>query len=111
MSMIIVGSVGYDVPVLVGVKEGSPAAKAGLEAGDIIVKMNETSIHVSREITNYTMFHQGKTVHMVWEHEGERKEADIVPAVDEDGVARLGISVNNNLRVKAGPGNHQIWSL
>ena len=103
MSMIIVGSVGYDVPVLVGVKEGSPAAKAGLEAGDIIVKMNETSIHVSREITNYIMFHQGKTVHMVWEHEGERKEADIVPAVDEDGVARLGISVNNNLRVKAGP--------
>ncbi|MDO5423509.1 MAG: RIP metalloprotease RseP [Eubacteriales bacterium] len=100
MSLFIVGSIGYDAPVLVSVSEGSPAAEAGLEAGDRILKMNSTTIHVSREITNYTSFHPGETVRMVWEHDGERKEALITPAEDESGNVRFGISVNPNLRVK-----------
>ena len=40
MALFIVGNLGYDVPVLLNVTEGMPAADAGLQAGDRIVKMN-----------------------------------------------------------------------
>ena len=49
MALFIVGNLGYDVPVLLNVTEGMPAADAGLQAGDRIVKMNGKRIHLYRE--------------------------------------------------------------
>ena len=40
LAIFIIGNIGYDVPVLLGVSEGSPAQEAGLQAGDRILKMN-----------------------------------------------------------------------
>lgn len=100
LSLFIVGSIGYDAPVVLKVTEGSPAAEAGLQAGDTVLKMNGTTIHVSREVSNYTTFHTGEAVQMVWEHEGERKEALIVPREDDSGKVRLGISTSSNYRIK-----------
>ncbi len=59
LSLFIIGNIGYDVPILVGVSEGMPAQEAGLQAGDRITKMNGRSIHVYREVQNYSMFHEG----------------------------------------------------
>lgn len=103
MALFIVGSIGYDAPMLVAVTEGSPAAEAGLEAGDLVKSMNGQAIHVARGITNYTSFHRGETVQMVWEHDGETRSASITPRDDGNGNMLLGISVNTNLRVKATP--------
>ena len=76
------------------------AAEAGIQAGDEILKINGMNIHVSREITNYVSFHQGESAVIVWEHEGERQQAEITPALQENGQYLFGISVNSNLRVK-----------
>ncbi|HIS32925.1 MAG TPA: RIP metalloprotease RseP [Candidatus Limivivens intestinipullorum] len=100
LSLFIVGSIGYDAPIIVSVQEGSPAAEAGIQAGDEILKINGMNIHVSREITNYVSFHQGESEVIVWEHEGERQQAEITPALQENGQYLFGISVNSNLRVK-----------
>ena len=39
LSIFIVGSIGYDSPVLLSVTEGGPAEEAGLLAGDEIVSI------------------------------------------------------------------------
>lgn len=103
MALFIVGSIGYDAPVLVGVTEGSPAAEAGLQAGDLIRSMNGQPIHVARGISNYTMFHRGQTVQMVWERDGETYSASVTPKDDGEGNVLLGISVSSNYRTKATP--------
>ena len=64
-SMIVVGYTGYDEPVISGVMEEFPAAEAGMQAGDRIVKMNNKKINIWREVTYYNMFHQGETVDLV----------------------------------------------
>ena len=53
LSMFIIGSIGYDKPVILQVSDGYPAAEAGLKEGDIVKKINHSNIHVAREVTNY----------------------------------------------------------
>lgn len=99
MALFIVGNLGYDVPVLLNVTEGMPAADAGLQAGDRIVKMNGKRIHLYREVQNYSMFHQGKTVVFQYERDGELHEATVAPEL-MNGNYKYGIGGNINYRQK-----------
>ena len=99
MALIIVGNLGYDVPVLLNVTEGMPAADAGLQAGDRIVKMNGKRIHLYREVQNYSMFHQGETVIFQYERDGELHEATVTPELT-NGSYKYGIGGNINYRQK-----------
>lgn len=99
MALFIVGNLGYDVPVLLNVTEGMPAADAGLQAGDRIVKMNGKRIHLYREVQNYSMFHQGETVVFQYEREGELHEATVAPEL-MNGSYKYGIGGNINYRQK-----------
>ena len=99
MALFIVGNLGYDVPVLLNVTEGMPAADAGLQAGDRIVKMNGKRIHLYREVQNYSMFHQGETVIFQYERDGELHEATVTPELT-NGSYKYGIGGNINYRQK-----------
>ena len=99
MAVFIVGNLGYDVPVLLNVTEGMPAADAGLQAGDRIVKMNGKRIHLYREVQNYSMFHQGETVIFQYERDGELHEATVTPELT-NGSYKYGIGGNINYRQK-----------
>lgn len=99
MALFIVGNLGYDVPVLLNVTEGMPAADAGLQAGDRIVKMNGKRIHLYREVQNYSMFHQGETVVFQYERDGELHEATVAPEL-MNGNYKYGIGGNINYRQK-----------
>lgn len=99
MALFIVGNLGYDVPVLLNVTEGMPAAVAGLQAGDRIVKMNGKRIHLYREVQNYSMFHQGETVIFQYERDGELHEATVTPELT-NGSYKYGIGGNINYRQK-----------
>ena len=99
MALFIVGNLGYDVPVLLNVTEGMPAADAGLQAGDRIVKMNGKRIHLYREVQNYSMFHQGATVIFQYERDGELHEATVTPELT-NGSYKYGIGGNINYRQK-----------
>ncbi len=104
LSLFIIGSIGYDAPVISYVGEGTPAAEAGIQVGDRILKMNNQKIHVAREITGYTLYHPNEeTITVTWEHEGEKKTADITLQMDEEvGRKLMGISVSG-AHTKLGP--------
>lgn len=83
-SIILIGCVGYDKPVLSGVMEGYPAEEVGIEAGDTIVKLNHKSIHFWREINFYLYSHPGEELKVTYERDGERYETTLTPKYDEE---------------------------
>lgn len=91
-SVILVGYVGYDKPVISGVTSGFPAEAEGMQAGDRILKMNGKKINIWREVVYYNNFHQGETVDVVYERDGKKYEATVTPQKDETGRYILGIT-------------------
>jgi regulator of sigma E protease len=99
LSLFIVGSIGYDVPMVLGVTDGYPAQEAGMQEGDIIRKMNGKSIHLYREFSNYATFHSGETVVFTCERDGELFETTVTPILTENGY-KYGIVGSVNYRQK-----------
>ncbi|MBQ9827368.1 MAG: RIP metalloprotease RseP, partial [Lachnospiraceae bacterium] len=50
-AIILVANTGVMKPVVGGVQKGSPAEEAGLKAGDEIVKIDNKSVHMFKDIT------------------------------------------------------------
>lgn len=92
--LIFICIVGIDKPILSGVAEGSPAEEAGLMAGDRIVKIDDESIHIFREISMYNQFNQGKEMEVTYERDGVKKTVLITPKADETGYYLMGINSN-----------------
>lgn len=93
VAVILILMVGYDKPVVSEVPEGTPAAEAGIEAGDTIVRMGDKRIHIFREISMYNQFHQGETTEITFLRDGEKKTVLVTPMLDEElNYYRFGIS-------------------
>lgn len=90
LSLIVIGSIGYDAPILFDVMEGYPAAEAGMRPGDRIVSMNGTKTHIYREVSLYVQMHQGEAVTVVYERNGRQNTAVLEPKQHEDGSWLLG---------------------
>ncbi len=101
-ALFIIGGIGYDPPVILGVTEGSPAAEAGLQEGDLITKMNHKRIRLYRQLSNYAMFHSGRTVTFEYVRDGETRTATITPEETEDGY-KFGIYGSSNYRIRTNP--------
>lgn len=101
LSLFIIGSMGYDAPQVWAVTDGYPAQAAGMQAGDRILKMNDTKIHIYREVSQYVQVHQGEPVTVVFERQGEQHEVTLVPRQSENGVYYLGFT-GSGVRVKGG---------
>lgn len=83
LSVILIGSIGYDEPQIAGVLEGYPAAQAGLQAGDVIKSIGGKKIVCYRDISSHTFFFEGKTTEVVYERNGEVHTAVLTPLYDE----------------------------
>lgn len=83
-AFILLCNIGYDLPVLSGVMEGYPAEEAGLQAGDVIVKMNHSHVRFFRDISAYTQFHPGETVKVTYERNGEQYQTELTPHYNEE---------------------------
>ncbi len=90
LALFIIGSVGYDVPVVTEVMEGYAAEEAGIQPGDRIVRMNNTNIHVYREVEFFVQTHQGETVVVTYERDGGRHTVVLEPKENGDGYWLLG---------------------
>lgn len=102
MALFIVGNIGYDLPVINTVYEGTAAADAGLQPGDRIVKMNKKNIRLWRQVQNYSTFHPGQPVLFQYERDGEIHETYVEPR-QENGRSQYGIGGNVNFyRKKTG---------
>ena len=91
-SLIMIACVGIDQPVIMETMDGYPAYEAGLRAGDEVISMNGRRIGVYRDVSMYIQLHQGETVDLVYEREGERYETTIIPKMDEEGYNLMGIT-------------------
>lgn len=97
LSVILIAMVGYDQPVAEQVENSYPAAEAGIQPGDRIVRIGNKKINIFREISTYNQFHQGETVDVTYEHDGEKHTVTLTPKYDEENqYYRLGISRGAN---------------
>lgn len=97
LSVILTAMAGYDAPIAAAVSEGSPAEAAGLRPGDEIVRMGNKKINIFREIAAYNQFHQGESVEVSYERDGERRSVTVKPMYDEElDYYLLGISRGEN---------------
>lgn len=103
LSLVILGAVGIDYPTIYQVEPGSPAAEAGIQSGDTILKLGNKNIHFYREIRVYTYFHSGEKIDVLWEHDGETYAGSMTPRYDEEsGRYLLGVQRSYG-RQKSGP--------
>ena len=69
------------LPAKVGdVKKGSPAEKAGIRPGAVILSINDTTVTEYAELEEFIHPRPGVPMEFVWEHEGRRDSATIIPA-------------------------------
>lgn len=96
----------YGGPPLVGRVEAtlggepSPAAEAGLKAGDRILEVDGMEIGDSDELIAYTRDHVGEEIELLVERDGERFTITVTPVLSEiDGVeaGRLGILLSEEI--------------
>ena len=102
-AVIITACVGYDPSVVRDTTDGFPAQEAGIQAGDVITQMNGKHIQLAREVSNYVSFHQGETVTVTYERDGETYVTTLEPKATEDGRQLLGLSMNSGY-IKGGVG-------
>ncbi|MBU9736450.1 RIP metalloprotease RseP [Diplocloster agilis] len=92
-AVIIIGNIGFDKPSVYEVIPDYPMAEAGIQAGDIIKKVDGSSVHVYREFNNYMQFNQsGSPVEVVYERDGKEYTTLLTPKFNEkEGRYLLGV--------------------
>ena len=91
-SIIFIGIVGVDKPIIGSVTEGSQAYEAGIEAGDKIVKIGGKHIFIFRDIFVYEQIHAGEEQEIVYLRDGEKHSVVLTPEKTEDGYYIIGIT-------------------
>ncbi len=97
LAVVIVASAGYDPPELTGVQEGFSAEEQGMQAGDVITKMDHTPIVIYRDLTMFMLTHTDEPIRVEYRRMGadgtsETRTALITPKLSEEtGSYMLGI--------------------
>lgn len=103
-SVIIVGWIGYDAPVIEGVDTGYSAVEQGIQAGDVITELDGKSIHLWKEVTLYNMMNKdADSITVTYERDGKEYTSVVEPRkLEGDTNERLGIRGSGEY-TKAGP--------
>ena len=82
LSLFIIGIAGYDPATVTSVSINSPAETAGLEAGDKILKINNSKISIGRQVDAFFTYNgiSEEPVSITYERDGEKYETVIYPA-------------------------------
>lgn len=91
---IFVSSVaGVDSPILHEVMEQSGAEVAGLQAGDKIMKLNNTKVHIFSDIVLFLQTHpNGEPVMVMYERDGNVQTVQVTPTKTESGSYLFGFN-------------------
>ncbi len=98
LSVILVANLGYDDTV-VSVSEGYPAAEAGMQDGDEILRIGGSRVHLYREISLFNSLHQGTATEVTYRRDGQTYTVYLEPMQDESGFYRYGF-VKESARTK-----------
>lgn len=101
-SIVLIGCIGVDKPILTDVIDGYAAQEAGLLAGDEIVKMGEKDIHFYKEISIYSAMHVGEPVEVTYNRGGQEYTTLLTPKYDEESGRYLYGFISASERVRTG---------
>lgn len=91
-----------DSPVVGGVREESPAFRAGLRKGDRIVSMAGQPINTFYDAVQATYSNAGKRIPFVFEHEGKIKRTMVTPEIVD------GPTMTPDLEISPDPVKHGV---
>lgn len=100
-AFIIIMSIGYDRALVVDVMPGYAAEESGLQAGDVVTKINNYNIHFYKEISSYSIFHAGEEIDLTYLRNGEKYTTKLVPKYDEESGRYLYGIISEGTRIKA----------
>ncbi len=84
------------------VEAGSPADKAGLKAGDQLLRINGRSIETSKELSETTKTYHGQKVEIIYSRAGTEYTKDLMlRASDADSKGYLGVGSGQREEIKA----------
>lgn len=84
MSVIIIASIGVDLPTIGEVQENGAASEAGLMAGDQIISLNGKKVHLYRDISLFSMLYEGGDIQVVYERDGKINQVVLTPKYDDE---------------------------
>jgi len=85
--------VGWPV-IITGVRSDSPAEKAGLRMGDVIIRAEDKYIGNPDELVAYTREKLDQEMLLVVKREGKIIEVRVTPRLDSEGVSRIGVAID-----------------
>jgi len=103
LAIIVIAIAGYDSTEVRGLMENYPAEEAGIRPGDIILKINDQRVYVSREVNLFLTLHQGEKFDLTYERDGKKNTVTIEPEYDEEtdyyyaGIKGLGYREKGNV--------------
>jgi regulator of sigma E protease len=89
---------------VVTVTENSPAATAGVQTGDTLISLDDTSLIESSDLSKFTKAHGGQTVTLTYKHADETITKDLTLNDNPGGAGNIGISAANSTTYRSGLG-------
>lgn len=99
LAIIIIGAVGTDPCTVDKVYDNSPAAAAGLQEGDQIVKINGNGISFAKEYSFYRYYHAADAMNITYVRDGQKYTTALTPVYEKTTSFRIGITVSDNRMV------------
>lgn len=81
LALIVLGAQGVDLPNITKVSAGSPVEQKGLQEGDLITKINGSTIHFGKEVFYYFYFNplDENAVKVTYRRDGKEYTKTILP--------------------------------
>jgi len=94
VASIVVSDQGFEFEVdieVVEVLEGSAAERSGIEAGDIILQVEQQELRNARELRDYIVGSNGSAVELTLQREGREETVQVTPELTEEETPRIGV--------------------
>lgn len=87
------------IPVqVVGLEPGSPAAQAGLQAGDAIEAIEGQPVHRTTEVNQLIAASRGEPIEITVRRDGQSVALTVQPELQSDGALRIGVQIMDGMR-------------
>jgi regulator of sigma E protease len=84
----------FENVIITGVRSDSPAEKAGLKLGDIVIRADDEYVDTPDELVAYTREKLDQEMLLVIKREGKVFEVYVTPRLDSEGITRIGVAID-----------------